>query len=129
LVHRHSESILSSELSTRGFGVGEKIVLDKVNAISTTTDNLIASTAQRLKTQGAEIHKQAASTQLNIDTLKAAFADINAAMADIATFRQQALPQMATSILEMDRLTTTADESIRKMEEGNRSQPVIDFNL
>ena len=37
----------------------------------------------------------AAGTSLNIDTLKKAFADIRAALDDIARFRQEALPQMA----------------------------------
>jgi len=107
----------------------QKIVLDKVNALSETTDNLIASTAARLKTQGAEIHKQAASTALNIDNLKAAFADINAAMKDIENFRANALPQMATNILEMDKLTSEAEESIQKMEKANKAKPAITIEI
>lgn len=107
----------------------QKIVLDKVNAISKTTDNLIANTAQRLRAQGAEIQKQASSTQLNIDTLKQAFADINAAMDDIAQFRQRALPQMAQSMLEMDELSIQAETSIKRMEEAKKAEPAIKIDI
>ena len=107
----------------------QKIVLDKVNALSATTDSLIAGTAARLRTQGAEIHKQAASTALNMDTLKQAFKDINGAMEDIAKFRTEALPQMAQNILEMDSLNKAAEESIQKMEQAKKAEPAIQINV
>lgn len=107
----------------------QKIVLDKINALSSTTNNLIAGTAARLRTQGAEIHKQASSTQLDIETLKAAFADINAAMDDIAQFRINALPQMAGAILEMDKVTAAAEEKIASMEAANKSRPGLSINV
>lgn len=107
----------------------QKVVLDKVQAVSQTTDNLIAGTAARLRQQGAEIHKQATQASINMDTLKKAFADINAAMDDISTFRTQALPQMAETVLEMDRLTQDAERAISKMEQGNRSAPLVEINL
>ncbi len=103
----------------------QKIVLDKISAINQTTNNLIASTAAQLRTQGAEIHKQSSTTQLDMATLKQSFADINAALDDISNFRQQALPQMASQILELDELTRTTDAAIRKMEQGNRAAPVM----
>ncbi len=98
----------------------QKIVLDKINAVNKMTDNLIAQTAAQLRTQGVEIHKQGASTQLDINTLKQAFGDINAALEDISSFRQQALPMMANNILEMDKLTKTTSEAIQRMEQGNK---------
>lgn len=107
----------------------QKIVLDKIQALNQTTSNLIAGTAARLKTQGAEIHKQASSTTLDMESLKAAFADINAAMDDISTFRQKALPQMATTIMEMDKLTAAAEQSIKKMEQGNKARPSIQIDV
>jgi uncharacterized protein YaaN involved in tellurite resistance len=107
----------------------QKIVLDKIQALNQTTSNLIAGTAARLKTQGAEIHKQASSTTLDMESLKAAFTDINAAMDDISMFRQKALPQMATTIMEMDKLTAAAEQSIKKMEQGNKARPSIQIDV
>jgi uncharacterized protein YaaN involved in tellurite resistance len=66
----------------------QKIVLDKIAALSRTTTNLIAGTAERLRTQGAEIHKQASRASVDIDALKRAFADISTAIDDIARYRR-----------------------------------------
>jgi uncharacterized protein YaaN involved in tellurite resistance len=105
----------------------QKIVLEKVQAISATTDNLIAGTAERLKTQGAEIHKQASGTGLNIDVLKQSFVDIRAALEDISRYRREALPKMAQNILEMDQLAQQSEEQIRKFEKAG--QVSKDFSI
>jgi uncharacterized protein YaaN involved in tellurite resistance len=77
----------------------QKIVLDKINSVNQTTSDLIQGTAARLKTQGVEIHKQASGAQLNLEALKSSFQDIKTAMQDVSTFRTNALPQMANTIL------------------------------
>ena len=101
----------------------QKIVLDKISAINKTTNKLIADTAATLKAQGAAIHKDAASSKLDINTLRQAFADIQATIEDISKFRREALPQMANNILEMERLTTEAEAAVKKMEKGNQAAP------
>jgi uncharacterized protein YaaN involved in tellurite resistance len=107
----------------------QKIVLDKVNSVNKTTSDLIAGTAARLKTQGAEIHKQASSVQLDLNSLKSAFADLKIAMEDVSTFRLNALPQMATTILELDKISGDAERTIARMEEGNRAKPQIKLDV
>jgi uncharacterized protein YaaN involved in tellurite resistance len=107
----------------------QKIVLDKINALSATTSDLISGTAARLRTQGVEIHQQAAQTQLDMEALKSAFSDIQAAMEDISRFRQEALPQMATTILEMDRMTAEAEGTIQKLESGNQARPTMAIEI
>lgn len=96
----------------------QKIVLDKVEAVNKTTSELIANTAKRLKQQGTEIHKQASSAQIDMEVLKQAFNDIHAALDDISTYRQQALPKMSETIREMDTLTAEGEKKIQKMERG-----------
>jgi len=98
----------------------QKIVLGKIQTVNETTDKLIADTAKNLRQQGAEIHKMAAGTSINIDTLKNAFVDIRAAMDDIAKFRQEALPQMAQAIVELDKLSSEANKSIVNMENAKK---------
>lgn len=107
----------------------QKIVLDKVQSVSQTTSDLIAGTSARLKTQGTEIQKQASSAQLNLDSLKSAFADLKIAMEDVSTFRVNALPQMANTILELDRISADAEKTIVKMEEGNKAHPQIKIEV
>jgi uncharacterized protein YaaN involved in tellurite resistance len=107
----------------------QKIVLDKIDAVNKTTNRLIAQTASQLRTQGADIHKRAGSTQLDMETLKKAFMDINAALDDISAFRKKALPQMAGTILEMDALTKATEAAIQKMEQGTKVEPVVSLDV
>lgn len=107
----------------------QKIVLEKIDAINKTTNRLIEETASRLKTQGAAIQKQAASTQLSMESLTRAFADINTALDDISTFRKNALPEMSKNILEMDQMTAEAEARIRKQEQGNQAAPTIELDF
>jgi uncharacterized protein YaaN involved in tellurite resistance len=88
---------------------------------------MILHTAERLKTQGVAIHKQASMAMLNIDNLKAAFTNINQAFTDISNFRRESLPMMAQSIIEMDRISAEAETTIKKMEKGNVSKSQIEI--
>jgi uncharacterized protein YaaN involved in tellurite resistance len=90
----------------------QKAVIEATKKVSETTNKLIAESASRLKQQGAEIHKQASTSVVDINTLKQAFADINSAIDDIKTYRQQALPAMNQVITEFDSLSRQAEGKI-----------------
>lgn len=107
----------------------QRVTLDKVLAVNETTDKLIGQTAQKLRTQGAEIHKLASGTSLNIDTLKQAFTDIRAALDDVARFRQEALPKMAEAIVELDKLSDEAGRTIENMDNARKIAGVINSQL
>src|SRR5258706_5987720 len=77
----------------------QRITLEKVQAVNVTTDKLIADTAKNLRTQGAEIHKMAAGTSLNIQTLKQSVVDIPGALDDVSRLRHETLPQIAHAIV------------------------------
>lgn len=103
----------------------QKIVIDKVEAINRTTSDLIAGTAERLKTQGTEIHEQAAGAMLDMDSLRQAFQDINIAFDEISRYRKEALPQMATTILELDKLAAESEAAIERLEKGQASTSAL----
>jgi uncharacterized protein YaaN involved in tellurite resistance len=104
----------------------QKIVLDKIEAINTTTSAMIAGTAERLKTQGTQIHQQASSTMLDMESLRAAFADIDTALDEISKYRREALPTMAGTILELDALTAESEAAIERMEQGRSASARVD---
>ena len=106
----------------------QKIVLDKVSAVNRTTSDLIRGTAERLRSQGAEIQTQAAGTMIDMQALKGAFADIHAALDEISQYRRDALPTMAATILEFDQLATEAETKIRKNETGDRLRPELNLD-
>lgn len=109
--------------------IRQKKVLQGVQAVTETTNDLLVETSESLKTQGIEIQKQATQAQLDIEQLKTAFSNVDAALQDISNFRRDALPQMAESIIEMDDLTKKMDDSIEKMEGGNAVAQEMDDDL
>ncbi|MGN7610548.1 toxic anion resistance protein [Magnetococcales bacterium HHB-1] len=100
----------------------QKLVLDKIGVLNTTTSNLISGTARSLQQQGAAIQNQASQTTIDMDALKSAFQDIHVALNDISTFRREALPKMAENILEFNQLTKESQRTIEQLERGNQSR-------
>lgn len=76
----------------------QKLVLDQINALNTVTSNLIEATAQQLRTQGAAINQQAASTAIDVGKLQSAFDNVFATMDAVDTFRAQAVDSMAQTV-------------------------------
>src|SRR3981081_485647 len=76
----------------------QKLVLDQIMALNTTTSNMIESTSELLKTQSADIHDEAASATINIQKLQAAFANIYATIDAIDTYKVQALQTMQQTV-------------------------------
>jgi uncharacterized protein YaaN involved in tellurite resistance len=78
--------------------VGQRLVLEQISALNTTTANMIDSTGNLLKTQTAAIHEQAASSTIPIETLQRAFQNIYDTMDSIDTFKAKALESMKTTV-------------------------------
>jgi uncharacterized protein YaaN involved in tellurite resistance len=76
----------------------QKLVLNQITALNTTTSNIIESTAAMLQKQTGEIHAQAASSSVPIETLKRAFENIYQTMDAIDNFKAQALTSMKTTV-------------------------------
>ena len=76
----------------------QKLVLDQVTALNTTTSDMIAGTARMMKQQAADIGQQAAGSSVEIDKLKAAFADIYASMDMMAEYKVKALDNMQQTV-------------------------------
>ena len=104
----------------------QEIVLKKIDALNTTTSNLIKNNAERLKTQGVEIHKKAAEANISIEDLQQAFNDISAALDGISKFRSEALPKMAKNIELMSDLNAKAGKTVNKVEKGSNAKIKID---
>jgi len=76
----------------------QKLVLDQISALNTTTSNLIERTSEMLRDNSVQIQQQAASSTIGIQQLQNAFANIYATMDAIDTFKVQALDNMAATI-------------------------------
>jgi len=76
----------------------QKLVLDQITALNTTTSNLIETTSAMLANQSVGIQRQAAESTVSLEKLETAFANVYAAMDAIDTFKLSALDSMATTI-------------------------------
>jgi uncharacterized protein YaaN involved in tellurite resistance len=76
----------------------QRLVLDQIGALNTTTGNVIESTSQMLRQQTAEIQNQAASATVSIEKLQAAFNNVYATIDAIDTFKLAALDSMKKTI-------------------------------
>src|SRR3954452_13084892 len=76
----------------------QKLVLEQITALNTTTAKMIESTGELLKTQSGEIHKQAASSTIPLETLQRAFQNIYDTMDTIDRFKVEALGNMKQTV-------------------------------
>src|SRR3546814_18748975 len=65
----------------------QKLVLQQIGALNTTTANMIDSTGELLRTQTGEIHKQAVASTITLETLRSAFQNIYDTMDSIDHFK------------------------------------------
>jgi len=76
----------------------QRLVLDQITALNTTTANIIDSTGNLLKQNTAMVHEQAAASTIPIETLQRAFQNIYDTMDAIDTFKLKALDNMKTTV-------------------------------
>ena len=77
---------------------GQKLVLEQITQLNTTTANIIDSTGEMLRSQTARIHEQAASSTIPIETLKRAFQNIYDTMDAVDSFKLKALDSMKQTV-------------------------------
>jgi uncharacterized protein YaaN involved in tellurite resistance len=80
----------------------EKLVLNQIGALNTTTGNMIESTSAMLKQQSASVYEQAASATINVDKLKAAFKNVYDAMDSVSTYKAAALTSMQQTVTALE---------------------------
>ncbi len=80
----------------------QKLVLDQITALNSTTSDLIASTSEQLKIQGAAINQQAAASTIDVAKLQQAFDNVFQTMDAIDTFRAQAVDSMSATVVALE---------------------------
>jgi uncharacterized protein YaaN involved in tellurite resistance len=76
----------------------QRLVLQQITALNTTTANIIDATGAMLRDNTARIHEMAASSTIPVETLQRAFQNIYDTMDSIDTFKMKALDSMKTTI-------------------------------
>ena len=96
----------------------QKLVLDQINALNSTTSSLIESTSVMLKRQTAQVHEQASGSSVDLEKLQKSFNHIYETMHAIDAFKVKALGNMQQTLhvltQEVDRAQTYLDRSNRQ---------------
>ncbi|MBA3511416.1 toxic anion resistance protein [Sphingomonas sp.] len=86
----------------------QRLVLEQIGALNTTTAGMIDSTGEMLRTQTGSIHEQAASSTIPLETLQRAFQNIYETMDQIDRFKLEALGNMKQTV---ETLSTEVEKS------------------
>jgi uncharacterized protein YaaN involved in tellurite resistance len=97
----------------------QKLVLDQISALNTTTGNLIAGTSEMLRDQSAAIQQQAASSTIELAKLQQAFANIYQTMDAIADFKTRSLAAMQSTV---ETLSTEVEKSRSYLDRVRRQE-------
>jgi uncharacterized protein YaaN involved in tellurite resistance len=97
----------------------QRLVLDQITALNTTTSNLIESTSVLLREQTGQVYAQAASATVDVQKLQTAFNNIYATMDMIDKFKVQALDNMRTTV---NTLQTEVDKAQTYMERARTAE-------
>lgn len=100
----------------------QKLVLDQINALNTTTSNLIESTSAMLKQQSGQIQQQAVSATVSLDKLKTAFANIYQTMDMMADYKIKALDNMRQTV---DVLSTEVDKAKKYVAQARDAETIV----
>jgi uncharacterized protein YaaN involved in tellurite resistance len=101
-------SALRTAVTVASALTNQKLVLNQITALNTTTANIIDSTGEMLKNQTGLIHEQAAASTIPLATLQKAFQNIYLTMDNIDTFKAKALVSMKTTV---DTLSNEVEKS------------------
>jgi uncharacterized protein YaaN involved in tellurite resistance len=96
----------------------EKLVLDQVRALNSTTTSMIESTSVLLKQQSAGVYEQASSATVDVEKLKNAFTNIYEAMDSVATYKQAALGSMQKTVVALEGEVQRAQSYLDRTREG-----------
>lgn len=80
----------------------QKLVLDQITALSTTTSEVIQRTSELLRDSSASIQQQAASATVGLPQLHAAFANIYQTIDSIDAFKTEARASMGATISALE---------------------------
>ena len=104
----------------------QKLVLDQITALNTTTSNLIESTSVMLHQQSGAINEQAASATVDLAKLQAAFSNIYATMDEIDTFKVQALGTMHKTVTALSAEIIKSQAYLDRVRAGETQNAAID---
>ena len=80
----------------------QKLVLDQISALNTTTAKIIDATGEMMRDNTARIHEQSVNATVPLETLRRAFQTVYDTMDSIDTFKLKALDNMKQTVTALE---------------------------
>ena len=100
----------------------QKLVLDQIDAINSTTNDLIDRTSKLLADNTVRIQEQAASSGVSAETLERAFDNLFTTMDGIDSFRAQANENFLTTVNALDAQVKRSQPYLERMQHDPEEQ-------
>ena len=101
-------------LLVSGALASQRDVLDEVAALQATTDGLIRANTELLDLQSAEIRRASSDPAVAVETIRASFDRIYAAIDAVDGYRADAVRTMATTVESLSGEIRRAEEHLRR---------------
>lgn len=105
-------SALRTAVATAQALTSQRLVLGQIQALGTTTSNLIESTSQMLKDQSAGIYEQATQPTVRLEQLHNAFENVYAAMDSVEDYKRKAAGALAQTASALQAELARAQERL-----------------
>ena len=100
----------------------QRLVLQQITALNSTTAGIIDSTSTMLREQTGKIHEQAASSTIPLETLQRAFQNIYDTMDEVDTFKLRALDSMKQTVDTLSKEVEKSKGYIARAEGQSQAQ-------
>ncbi len=118
-------SALKTAVTVAQAMTNQKLVLEQITALNTTTAGIIDGTSKMLKDNTAKIHEQAASSTIPLETLSRAFQNIYDTMDAIDTFKLKALDSMKSTVTSLEGEVAKSKGYIARAEGASQAQASV----
>ena len=103
----------------------QRLVLQQITALNSTTAGIIDSTSTMLREQTGKIHEQAAASTIPLETLQRAFQNIYDTMDEVDTFKLRALDSMKQTVTALTQEVEKSKGYIARAEGQAQAQAKI----
>jgi uncharacterized protein YaaN involved in tellurite resistance len=104
----------------------QRMVLQSITALNSTTAGIIDSTSTLLREQTGKIHEQAAASTIPLEVLQRAFQNIYDTMDEVDTFKVRALDSMKQTVTALSAEVEKSKGYIARAEGQSQAQAKVD---
>ncbi len=100
----------------------QRIVLDQIDAVNRTTNDMIARTSEMLRDNTGRVQEQAVNAGVSMETLQKAYDNLFATIDEVESFRAQANKNFATTIGDLNQQLERATPYLERSRQNQEAE-------